>query len=126
MKEGNEKRILIVEDEPSYIKVLSLKLRKAGFSVKVAVNGQEALDDLKNSEVDLVLLDLLMPRMDGFIFLQRIREEGIDLPVIVLTNLAFGDHRERVENFGIIDFFIKSDVSLKFIVDYIKKFLEVK
>ena len=113
-------RILVVEDEKPMAKALTLKLNHAGFEAKEAHNGEEALNILENEEFDLALLDLIMPRMDGFGVLEKIKEKGLKVKVIVTSNLGQKEDFERAKDMGAIDYFVKSDTSLSEIVDYIK------
>jgi DNA-binding response OmpR family regulator len=76
--------ILIVEDEPSIAEVVSLYLRRAGYQVKIAPNGRSALDSLDKQLPDLIVLDVMLPGLDGFEITRRVRAEG-DVPIIMLT-----------------------------------------
>lgn len=117
-----KKTILIVEDEQGIQRALSDKLKEEGFSVLEAKNGQEGLDVAKVNHPDLILLDILMPVMDGMTMLKTLREDDSckDIPVIFLTNL---DDQEKVaealkaESF---DYLIKTDWSLAEVVKKIK------
>jgi len=80
----NEPTILVVDDEPSISEVVSIYLRRAGYQVVVAQDGQEALDALEKEPPDLVVLDLMLPKMDGLEITRRLRAEG-DTPIIMLT-----------------------------------------
>ena len=86
--------ILIVDDDPNNQRIISYTLRKAGYTVLLASNGQSGLDMLHTSEVDLAILDLSMPVMDGLSLLRLIRADKLInlLPVIILT--ASGDDQE--------------------------------
>ncbi len=77
--------ILIVDDEKNYPPILSAVLEEEGFETLAAFSGREALEILKNSDVDLVLTDMKMPSMDGIELLERIKEKDTDLPVIMMT-----------------------------------------
>jgi DNA-binding response OmpR family regulator len=123
-----KKTILIVEDEPELSKALSDKLSEEGFSILEAKNGQEGLDIAKDKHPDLILLDILMPIMDGMTMLEMLREDESckDIPVIFLTNL---DDQEKVSEAlkaGSFDYLIKTDWSLADIVKKIKNKLEKK
>lgn len=86
--------ILIVEDEISYQRVLSEKLLRDGFLILQSTNGEEGLSLALEKKPDLIILDLLMPRVGGFSFLRSLRnsgEWGQHLPVIILTNLSSAD-----------------------------------
>ena len=80
----NEPTILVVDDEPSISEVVSIYLRRAGYNVVVAHDGQEALEALEKKAPDLVVLDLMLPRVDGLEITRRLRAEG-DTPIIMLT-----------------------------------------
>lgn len=80
----NEPTILVVDDEPSISEVVSIYLRRAGYQVTVASDGQEALDALEKGPPDLVVLDLMLPEVDGVEITRRLRAEG-DTPIIMLT-----------------------------------------
>jgi len=86
--------ILIVDDEPNYLIVLSELLREEGFEVFTAQSGEDGLKVLKESDLDLVITDMLMPRMDGFQLLKAVRAYNRDLPVIMIT--AFGEVEKAV------------------------------
>lgn len=81
------KTILVVDDEKKIAHELQVTLEKSGFQVAVAYDGDEALEKVQEAKPDLVILDLLMPRVDGWTVLQEIRDGEItkDLPVVVLT-----------------------------------------
>lgn len=113
------KHILIVEDDKDYRDVLTELLEEEGFKVLNAENGQLAMDLLKNTDVDLVLLDLLMPQMDGVTFYNHMRSTlKKNIPVIMLTNFA-----TTVRPEGISDFIVKSNTSLDEVLKKIKKIL---
>ena len=77
--------VLVVDDEPNMRRVLEIMLRKAGHFVFAAGNGLEALDILRDNPIDLVITDMRMPVMNGIELLTRLREDGAEVPVIVIT-----------------------------------------
>lgn len=89
-----EARLLVVDDEPNIVELLSASLRFAGFEVATATNGQEALTVARSFRPDLALLDVMLPGMDGFELLRRLRGEGARLPVVFLT--ARDDTQDKV------------------------------
>ncbi|MCT4607334.1 MAG: sigma-54 dependent transcriptional regulator [Marinisporobacter sp.] len=101
-------KILIVDDEIEYQKVLSLILSDVGYDIVTCSNGMEALEYIDNNIVDLVLTDLKMPVMDGVELIKRIKEKYNDLDIIVMT--AFGSIESAVDSmkYGAIDYFVKS------------------
>ena len=80
-----EARILVVDDEPMIVELLSVSLRYQGFEVTSAVNGAEGLDKAKTFRPDALIVDVMMPGMDGFGLLRRLRADGIEAPVLFLT-----------------------------------------
>ena len=120
------KKILIVEDEKSLADMLALSLKISGFEVKNAYNGDEAIEILKNEIFDLVMLDLVMPKKDGFTVLADMNATKIKTPVIVSSNLFQGEDVKRAKELGARDFFIKSNTAITDVVDYIATFLKKK
>jgi DNA-binding response OmpR family regulator len=115
------KTILIVEDEKPLSHALELKLQHENFNVTVASNGRECLELVDTQHFDVVLLDLIMPEMDGFQVLEQLQKKP-DAPVVfVLSNLSQHEDEERVLALGARKFFIKSDTSLTTIVDEVKQ-----
>jgi twitching motility two-component system response regulator PilG len=102
-------RILIVDDEPEIGRILAVILRGAGFEVAAVDGGRAALEHLAASATDLVLLDVIMPELDGFETLRRIREAPATarLPVLMLTANAGAADRARAESLGADDFIAK-------------------
>jgi DNA-binding response OmpR family regulator len=117
----NQKQILIVEDERPLAHALELKLQHEGFTVTVASNGQEALDLIATRHFDVLLLDLIMPVLDGFQVLERLQSNPDKPAIFVLSNLSQHEDEARVLQMGARKFFIKSDTSLTVIVDEVKQ-----
>jgi CheY-like chemotaxis protein len=115
------KKVLVVEDEKPLAHALELKLQHEGMSVFIAANGQECLDILKSEACDVVLLDMMMPVMDGFQTLQQITQLPNPPIVFALSNLSVHDDQQRVIDLGAKKYFIKSDTPLGVIVEEIKK-----
>lgn len=123
-----KKTILIAEDEPSLMHILSDKLTQSGFKVIEAADGEKCLELLNESNPDLILLDMIMPKMDGRVVLEKIKndENKKNIPVIMLTNLSgFEDIQESI-NKGADDYLIKADWSLKEIVKKIEEKLKLE
>lgn len=100
------KRILITDDEPRYLRLLEANLRTEGYEVSTAQDGMQALDVFSSQPIDLVLLDVMMPRLDGFATCQRIREFS-NVPIVILT--ARGEEQDRVRglDLGADDYLVK-------------------
>jgi DNA-binding response OmpR family regulator len=117
--------VLIVEDEIALLEVLSDKLKNNGFGVLIAKNGEEGLKLIEHQKPDLVLLDILMPRMDGVTMLRHLRDEMKNkVPVIVLTNLGSTDNAREAKELGADDFLIKADHSLDEVVSKVRSHLK--
>lgn len=115
------KKILIVEDEKPLSKVLSNKLIFAGFETRNAFDGREALGILEKEKFDLLILDIVMPKIDGYGVLSKLKIMKIKLPVIVISNLSQEEDIRRVKELGAADYIVKSDISLTEIVERVKK-----
>lgn len=100
------KRILIVDDEPRYLRLLEANLRTEGYEVITAQDGVQALDVFSAHPIDLVLLDVMMPRLNGFGVCQRLREFS-NVPIVILT--ARGEEQDRVRglDLGADDYLVK-------------------
>jgi len=117
---NNIKKILIAEDEKAISKALVLKLNHAGFIALPAYDGEETLAMLAKDKYDLVLLDLMMPKVDGFSVLTQMQAQGIKVPVIITSNLGQEEDIKRAKSLGAIDYYVKSDTALSEIIDKIK------
>lgn len=115
------KAVLVVEDEKPLSHALELKLQHEGFTVTVASNGREALELIGNQHFDVVLLDLIMPDIDGFQVLEKLKSIPEAPTVFVLSNLSQHEDEEKVLSLGARKFFIKSDTSLTTIIDEVKQ-----
>ncbi|WP_273381844.1 response regulator, partial [Symbiobacterium thermophilum] len=91
-------RILVVDDEPSILELVAYNLRRAGFEVLTADNGEDGLRIAREEEIDLVILDVMLPGIDGFEVLRALRRHS-ELPVLMLT--ARGEEIDRVVGFEI-------------------------
>lgn len=126
------KTILVVDDEAPLRKVLSGHLKKEGFEVEEAKDGEEGLKKALGLHPDLILLDVMMPRLDGLGVLKRLKEDkwGQYALVIMLTNV--GDPIKAAEateigetNMGISDYLVKSDWKMDEVVQKVKQKLEI-
>ena len=100
-------RILVVEDEQDLNRILAKTLTAEGYSVDACFDGMEALDYLEGAEYDAVVLDVMMPRMDGFSLLAQMRESGSETPVIFLTAKDSVPDRVRGLDAGADDYLVK-------------------
>lgn len=119
-----KKKILIIEDEKPMARALELKLACAGFKTSSAFNGEEGLDLLQKEKFDLILCDLIMPKVDGFKVLETLKKKEIKTPIIALTNLSQEDDEKRAKALGVKKVFIKSNTPIADIVQEVKRFFE--
>jgi two-component system OmpR family response regulator len=100
-------RLLVVEDDPNIVELLSASLRFAGFEVTAAMNGAEAVQSARQSRPDLVVLDVMLPDLDGFEVIRRLREGGVRTPVVFLTARDATDDKIRGLTLGGDDYVTK-------------------
>lgn len=119
---GNgQKTVLIVEDEKAYRTVLQNKLQSAGVNIKVAEDGDKALQLIEEVKPELVVLDLILPGKDGFEVLRQIKDKNpAGTKVIVLSNLGQEEDVDKARQLGAADYIIKTETVL---ADAIKKIL---
>ncbi len=95
--------VLIIEDDPLLVRIYSVRLKEEGFEVDIAADGNEALDSIKKRNPDYILLDLLMPRKDGYSFLEDFNKMSLSPrpPILVLTNLDKPEDMEKAKKLGV-------------------------
>lgn len=118
-------KLLIVEDDKFLIKAYQIKFNSAGFDVVTAMDGAAGLGIVKKELPALIILDLMLPKMNGFEFLKEIKsdEKTGNIPVIVLSNLGQQGDREKAISLGAADYLVKTDYKLEEIVEKIKKLI---
>lgn len=119
------KKILIIEDEQSLQKTLGDILRKENYKIINALDGEIGLRLAQNEKPDLILLDLILPKMVGFDVLKNLKQnlETKEIPVIILTNLETTENIEKALNLGATTYLVKTDYSLEEIKEKVKKAL---
>jgi DNA-binding response OmpR family regulator len=119
------KRILLVEDDDALANVYVTRLQAEGFDVRRVANGEDALASALSYRPDLVVLDVMMPKVSGFDVLDILRNtpETANLKIIMLTALSQDSDKERAESLGADDYLIKSQVVIADVVDRIKHHL---
>ena len=116
----SKKKVLVVEDEKPLAHALELKLTREGFAVTVARNGQEGLDLIRSQTFDVVLLDMMMPILDGFHVLENLQDMQNKPVIFVLSNLSTRDDEGKILAMGAKKYFIKSNTPLSQIVEEVK------
>ncbi len=117
------KKILIVEDEKALATVLNLKLKNSGFETVVVYNGDDALALLKKDPFDLMLIDIMMPKRDGFSVLEDLKKQGNTTPMFVMSNLGQEEDIAHVKSLGAKEYIIKADTSPAEIAQKVSSFL---
>ncbi|MEO8863305.1 MAG: response regulator [Candidatus Saccharimonadales bacterium] len=119
------KKILLVEDDDALASVYQTRLLAEGFDVRRVPNGEEALASAVEYKPDLILLDVMMPKISGFDVLDILRNtpETTNVKVIMLTALSQDSDKERAESLGVDDYLVKSQVVIADVVDRIKQHL---
>ena len=120
---GTGKRILIVEDEKALSHALALKMGHEGFTTQIADSGFEGMKQALGGTFDIILLDLIMPEVDGFAILQELQAKKVKTPVIVLSNLGQDEDREKAKKLGAADYFVKANTPIADILKKVKNMI---
>lgn len=126
-KKMTSAHVLLVEDDEFLANIYKTKFEMEGFKVSVAENGEAGLLDVKKKQPDIVLLDILLPKLDGFVVLEKIKAdpETRDIPVILLTNLGQKDDVDKGLKLGAADYLIKAHFKPSETVEKVKKALHL-
>lgn len=121
------KKILLVEDDDALASVYLTRLQAEGFDIKRVPNGEDALAATLQYKPDLILLDVMMPKVSGFDVLDILRNtpETANVRVVMLTALSQDSDKERAQSLGVDDYLVKSQVVISDVVDRIKQHLGV-
>ncbi|MBN1585558.1 response regulator [Candidatus Uhrbacteria bacterium] len=124
-KSARKRKVMVVEDEEVLVKPLRRFLEKSDFDVVTAANGRDGLDLGERERPDLVLLDLIMPVMDGYAMLKGLRQSvwGKDVPVVIFTNIIGTKNQEGIFQHNISRHLLKDSSSLKDVVGVIQEVL---
>jgi DNA-binding response OmpR family regulator len=122
------KKILLVEDDDALANVYQTRLQAEGFDIRRVPNGEEALAAALEYGPDLIVLDVMMPKVSGFDVLDILRNttETADVKVIMLTALSQDSDKQRAESLGVNDYLVKSQVVIADVVDRIKQRLHIQ
>ena len=104
-----KKKILVVDDEADFLEVIKLRLEANGYDVITSLNGEDALNKIKDEKINAVLLDILMPGIDGLEVLKRIRKLDENLPVYIITAFSTEERFKMANKFGASGFIVKTD-----------------
>jgi len=126
MSEQEKKKILIIEDDQSLQSALVEIIQQEGFETESAFDGEEGLAKARSFGPDLILLDIILPKKDGFEVLLEIKKDEVtkNIPVLVLTNLEEVNNIQKALDLGANSYLVKSDFSLKEVVEKVKAILK--
>ena len=124
---NNKNKVLIVEDE-AIVNILRLKFEQSDFIVAIARDGIEALKTLEKFTPDIILLDILMPVMNGFEFMDKLKEDNRfkNIPIIIFSNFDRGVDIQKAREAGALDYIIKVDTTIERLVARVKEYLDNK
>ncbi len=119
----NKPSALIVEDDVVLYKILQTKFEKEGFEVRTAADGEEAIQTLRTYRPSIILLDIILPKKDGFEVLKETKADAAiaDIPVIILTNLSQAEDRRHAAELGASDFLVKAETPIDEVVRRVKE-----
>ena len=118
-----KKKILVIEDEATLQKALDDVLSQEGFEVLSATDGIVGLEVAKKEKPDLILLDIILPKMDGFEVLSKLKANDKDTPVVILTNLSDLNDVQKALDLGATTYLVKADYHLNEVIRKIKEIL---
>ena len=116
--------ILIAEDDPVLRNLYIKKFSVAGYPIRAVEDGEQALKEIEARFPEVLVLDIHMPKMDGFQVLERFPKEGRKFPVIMLTNFADERSRQRGTELGADDYFVKKDMTIKSLLEMVERVAE--
>lgn len=120
-----KKKILVVDDEPDFLEVITVRLEANDYKVITAADGKEALEKIKSDKPDAVLLDILMPGIDGLEVLKRIRKIDVKLPVYILTAFSTDERFRMANKLGASGFIVKTTDDISKEIEHITAALDI-
>ncbi len=118
------KKVLLVEDEQVLADVLEAKLKKAGYETSVAYDGEDGLGKIRSLKPDLVLLDIVLPKINGYEVLETMKAEGNSTPVIIISNSGQPVEIDRTKALGAVDFLVKTQFDPEELIDKVNNYLQ--
>lgn len=127
MNSSKNRKILVIEDEATLQRALNEVLSKEGYEVVSALDGLKGLELVQRENPDLILLDIILPKMDGFEVLKKIKENGeiSKIPIIILTNLSDVNDIQKALDLGATTYLVKADFHIEDVLKKIEKVLNI-
>ncbi|MAG12304.1 response regulator [bacterium] len=117
------KKIIIIEDEIILADALKEKLTDTGYETEVAYDGESGLEKIEQGKPDLLILDILLPGINGYQVLERLQKEEVSFPILIVSNSGQVVDIEKAKKLGAADFIVKATLSLADIEDKVKKLI---
>lgn len=118
------KKVLLVEDEQVLADVLDAKLKKAGYETAVAYDGEDGLAKIRSLKPDLILLDIVLPKINGYEILETMKAEGNTTPIIIISNSGQPVEIDRTKELGAVDFLVKTQFDPDELIVKVNNFLQ--
>ena len=122
----NKKKVLLVEDDKTISLMYKIKIEIGGFEVLTADNGADGLSLAKKQKPDIIMLDVILPQLDGFSVLEELKKDAStkNIPVVMLTNLGTEEDKEKGEKLGATDYLVKASLTPAQVEEKIKQYLK--
>lgn len=122
----SSKKIILIEDDKTLVEMYSLKFKEAGLELIVVTDGMAGLELIRKEKPNLVLLDIMLPKMDGFAVLTELKkdQQTKNIPVLLLTNLGQKNDIEKGKKLGTDDYIVKSSLTPTQVIEKIKSYLK--
>ena len=123
---ANGKKVLVIEDDNMICTMYKTKLEQDGYSVFLADNGSKGLEMAMSEIPDIIMLDVIIPQLDGFSVLQKLKEDEKtkDIPVVMLTNLGTAEDQKKGKDMGAVDYMVKASFTPSQVSEKIKGYLK--
>lgn len=127
MEKKSTAHVLLVEDDEFLSGIYQKKFEMEGFKISTADNGEKGLAEAKKKKPDIILLDILLPKLDGFAVLEQLKADSVmkNIPVVLLTNLGQKDDVQKGLDAGAVDYLIKAHFKPSEIVEKVRKVLKL-
>ncbi|MFC1594824.1 response regulator transcription factor [Patescibacteria group bacterium] len=124
----DSQKILLIDDDTFLLDMYSVKFNEAAIKIDVAQDGEEALDKIRENKYKAILLDIIMPNLDGFELLKKVKEEKLanSTPIIILSNLGQRDDLEKGLSLGADDYIVKANFTPSEVLEKLKEIIERK
>jgi DNA-binding response OmpR family regulator len=122
---SDKKTVLLIEDDPFLVKMYKEKFEVEGFNTLIAEDGLEGLRLATTQNIDIIILDILIPKLSGIDLLTRLRKDpkGVSIPVLVLTNLTQKEDEVKTASMGVKEYLVKSDYTPSQVVEKVRMYL---